>query len=101
MQLGSEHIEAGSSKILGLCPTTGLQHTQWDLKLSNVVIAVSKANIGGYVVKCPWFVSSKLSSALFLVSTSSICSRKRSSTCSRNLMDDLCTAVLFSQQVSG
>ena len=51
--------------------------------------------------KSSQFVSSKLSNALFPVSTSSICSRKWSSTCSRNLMDDLHTTVLFSQQVSG
>lgn len=97
MQLGSEHIQAGFSKILCLCPTTGLQCAQQDLKFPHVVIAVRKANTGGYVVKSSHFVSSESSNALVLVSTSSICSRKQSSTRSRNLMDDLCTAVLYSQ----
>lgn len=100
-QLGSKDTASGSSETVCLCPTTGLQSAQQDLKLPSVVIGLVKGYIGDYVVKSSRFMSSKLGNSLFLVSTSSICSRSQSSACSKNLMDDLCTAVLFSQQVCG
>lgn len=60
-----------------LWPTTGLQSAQQDRKLPRAVISLFKGNIGGIVVKSSWFMSSKLGSTLFLVSTSNICSRSQ------------------------
>lgn len=47
------------------------------------------------------FVSSKSSNALFLVNMTSTFSRIQVLMYSKNLMDNLCIAVLFSQQMPG
>lgn len=86
MRLGSKHILVGSSKIQGLCPATGLQCAQQDLKLHNVVVTVSKATNGSYVAKQVFLVcDSKPSTVLFLGGRSSTYSRKHS----RKLTDNL------------
>lgn len=89
-----ECIEAGFSKIYGLCPNTALQDAQQELELHNVVVTISKVMFSS---KSCQFVSSKSSNTLsrssFLASVALMHSR--------NPMDNSCTALLFSQQTSG
>lgn len=78
--------------------TTGLQSAQQDLKLPRVLASLFKGHFGG--LRSFWFVSSKWGSALFLVSTPAPV-RSQSSACSKSLLQDLCPALLFSQQGYG